>query len=160
MRALLPVAWLALLASCSTATGGEAVRGATPPGPAQPTTAQLVAARQAGMHMAATLLYRGIKAAVKEGSDVKEQVHQPEGIALWAAAIPGLFPPGSAHPESRARPEIWANKPDFDRKAAELGAAADRLAALAKAGDTAGFAAQAPAVEAACAACHKLYRSD
>jgi cytochrome c556 len=151
---------LTLLALAALATAA----GARPPAPAPvlattPTTAQLVAARQAGMHMAATLLFRGIKAGVKSGRDVKELIHEPEGIALWGAAIPGLFPPGSAHPDSRALASIWANKPDFDRKAADLAAAADKLAALARTGDTAGFAAQAPAVEAACAACHNAYRA-
>ena len=79
---------------------------------------------------------------------------------MWAAAIPGLFPEGSSHPQSRARPEIWSNKADFRAKAAALGAAADRLAELDRAGDSTGFAAQVPAVEAACAACHSAYRSD
>jgi cytochrome c556 len=136
--------------------------GSRPPAApaAAPTTAQLVAARQAGMHMAATLLFRGIKAGVKSGLDVKELIHEPEGLALWGAAIPGLFPPGSGHPDSRALAALWANKADFDRKAADLATAADRLAALARAGDSAGFAAQVSAVDAACAACHKSYRSE
>jgi cytochrome c556 len=151
---------LLIVALGACATGNVAQRRAAVRTSASgPSAAQLVAARQAGMHMAATLLYRGIKAGVKNGTPVKELIHEPEGIALWAAAIPGLFPPGSAHKESRALPAIWANKTDFDRKAADLAAAADRLAALAKAEDSAAFAAQAPAVEAACAACHKLYRS-
>ncbi len=166
MRFLFTICSAALLVSCSAAPGegppqaALSGQGAAPTLPASPTTPQLVAARQAGMHMSATLLYRGIKAAVKDGSDVKEQVHQAEGIAYWGEAIPGLFPAGSTHPESRAKPAIWENKPDFDRKAIALRDAAARLIVLAKAGDTAGFAAQVPAVEAACAACHSVYRSN
>jgi cytochrome c556 len=110
--------------------------------------------------MAATLYYRGVKEGVKNGVDVRTLVHEPEGIALWAAAIPGLFPPGSGSADSRAKPEIWSNKADFDRKAAALGTAATRLAELGQAGDTAGFATQAPQIEAACAACHTAYRSE
>jgi cytochrome c556 len=160
MRALIPTAFLGLMAA---ATAAATAAGARPPAAAPaaaPTTAQLVAARQAGMHMAATLLFRGIKAGVRNGADVKELVHEPEGLALWGAAIPGLFPAGSGHPDSRALASIWANKADFDRKAADLATAADKLAALARAGDPAGFAAQVPAVDAACAACHKAYRSE
>jgi cytochrome c556 len=149
---------LPLLASCAAAASQT-------PGPAAPTAAglsvaELVQARQAGMHMAATLLYTGIRNGVRSGADVKSLVHEPEGLAMWAAAIPGLFPEGSIHPQSRARPEIWAEKANFRRKAAALGAAADRLAELGRAGDSAGFATQVPVVEAACAACHSAYRSD
>lgn len=166
MRFLFAICSTAFLISCSATTGAGHPQAATPAddgaavASAQLTIPELVRARQAGMHMAATLFYRGIKATVKNGSDVKEQVHQAEGIAYWGEAIPGLFPPGSAHPESRAKAAIWQNKPDFNRKAADLQGAAMRLTTLAKAGDTAGFAAQAPAVEAACTACHSVYRAD
>ena len=127
--------------------------------PAAPTAAQLQLARFTGMHMAATLLNRGIKANVTSHGDVREQVHEAEGLAYWGAAIPGLFPAGSGG-EGRARPEIWTNWADFQAKAAALRSAATRLAQLARAGDTAGFAAQATVVEAACAACHAAYRTD
>lgn len=147
------------LAACCAAAYAQNPAPA-PSQPDAPTAAQLIAARQAGMHMAATLYYRGIKEGVKNRADVRNLVHEPEGIALWAAAIPGLFPQGSVGADSRALPEIWSNKPDFDRKAKALEEAAAHLAELGRAGDTAGFVAQAPAVEAACAACHAAYRSD
>jgi len=86
-------------------------------------------------------------------------VHEAEGIQLWGNAIPGLFPAGSADPQSRAEPAIWTGKADFDAKAAALRDEAGKLAAFARAGDKAGFARGVAAVEAACAACHKVYRS-
>jgi cytochrome c556 len=147
-----------LAASCAAASSQASAPSA--PSPTSPTTGQLVAARQAGMHMAATLYYRGVKEGVKNGVDVQSLVHEPEGIALWAAAIPGLFPPGSAAADSRAKPEIWSNQADFAAKASNLERAAKRLAELGRAGDTTGFVAQAPQIEAACAACHAAYRSD
>ena len=146
---------IALAAACLCCAGGDAAAQ-----PAQPTTGQLIAARQAGMHMAATLYYRGIKPAAANGSDPKDQVHEAEGIALWARALPGLFPAGSAREDSGARPEIWSDRAGFVQKAEALRAAAARLLELARAGDRAGFAAQAPAVEAACTACHSAYRAD
>ena len=138
----------------------EISRAAAVSPPPGPTTEQLIAARRAGMHMAATLLYQGIKKAVRNGSDVREQTHDPDGIALWATAIPGLFPPGSLSPDSAASSTIWENRTDFEQKAADLRDAAARLLTLAEAGDTSGFATQADVVEARCNACHARYRSD
>lgn len=143
---------------CVCATGSAAAQPA--PGIDRPSAAELTAARLAGMHMAATLLFRGVKLAVTNGADPREQVHEAEGLALWGAAIPGLFPAGSGGGDSRARPEIWLNRADFDRKAADLRNAATRLVALARAGDRPGFAAQSGIVEAACTACHTAYRAD
>lgn len=150
---------IALFAAALSTAAGGAMQPA-PGAPATPSAAQLATARFAGMHMAATLLYRGVKPAVANRSDVREQVHEAEGIAYWGAAIPGLFPAGSGGGESSARPEIWTNWSDFEAKATDLRRAAARLVQLARAGDTAGFAAQADAVEAACNACHTAYRAD
>jgi cytochrome c556 len=145
-----------ILAACPAALAQPTAAARDPAG--LPTVRQLVAARQAGMHMSATLLYRGLKVAVQNGTDPREQVHEAEGLQLWGDAIPGLFPPGSAYPQSRALPSIWTNKADFDAKAAALRDEAGKLAALAGAGDKAAFAAQVAVVETACQACHKAYR--
>lgn len=158
MRALFGASIISFAAAATAASAPPA--HINEDGPVSPNVAELVQARQAGMHMAATLLYTGIRNGVKSGADVKTLVHEPDGLAMWAAAIPGLFPAGSFHPQSRASPEIWANKADFRAKAVALGEAANRLAELGRAGDSSGFAAQVPAVEAACAACHTAYRSE
>lgn len=127
---------------------------------ATPTAGEMIIARQAGMNMMATLLFRNVKRAVASGADVKQEAHEGEGIALFAAAIPGLFTQGSGVGETRATAAIWANKPDFNAKAKALESAGDRLAAAAHAGDTAAFAREAAAVEQACSACHTVYRAD
>jgi len=146
-------------ASCAAAAQTNTAQ----PAPAAPTAQASVrafqAARFAGMHMAATLLYRGIKPAAANGADVREFQHEAEGLAYWAGAIPGLFPASSLGGDSRARPEIDSHRDDFLQKARDLRLAATRLAELAEAGDRAGFAAQAPVVEAACNACHSAYRA-
>lgn len=146
--------------SLTALIAGAAPSAAQAAPPPAPTARQLISARVAGMHMAATLFYRGVKTAVTSGADVRQIFHEPEGLALWGNAIPGLFPAGSGGEGSRARPEIWTNRADFERKAADLAAAATRLAERARAGDQTGFATQADAVEAACAACHSAYRSE
>jgi hypothetical protein len=124
-----------------------------------PTVAELVAARQAGMHMAATLLYQGVLPRAKGNGDLKD-VHFSEGIELWAAAIPGLFPEGSSHPQSRARIEIWADKRAFDRRAAALAAAAAKVTAAGKKEDQPAYAAAAEELRRTCSACHDAYRSE
>lgn len=150
-----------LLLSSATVSAAPAQAQAPAPAPtAQASVAAFRAARFAGMHMAATLLYQSLKRAVTEGTDVRSQTHQAEGLAHWAAAIPGLFPAASLGGESRARPEIDANRPDFLQKARNLRLAATRLAELAEAGDGPGFAAQVDVVQAACADCHSTYRAE
>jgi cytochrome c556 len=124
----------------------------------QPTVPELVAARQAGMHMAATLLYQNIAPRAKGTGDLGE-VAFSEGLEMWSAAIPGLFPAGSAHPQSRALPAIWASKADFDQKAADMGAAARDVSAAGKAGDLQSYAAAVERLRQTCSACHALYRA-
>lgn len=151
------VALAGLLASCSAYGAADAPRaGATV---REPTVPQLIAARKAGMHMAATLLAQDVRNVVTNNLDVRQHLHEPEGLRRWAVAIPGLFPVGSRG-DSRARPEIWRNKADFDGKAKALELAATELARRGEAGDAPGYAAQAKVVQAACAACHAAYRSD
>lgn len=143
---------IALIAAAASASAREPVQP-------QPTARQLHIARVAGMHMAATLFYRGVKAAVANGADVRTLFHEAEGLVMWGAAIPGLFPAGSGGGDSRARPEIWTSRADFEARAAALRTAASGLLQRARAGDRPGFSAQAAAVEAACNACHTAYRS-
>lgn len=147
---------IGLLALAALAAGPASAQNA----PNAPTREQLQLARFTGMHMAATLLFRGIKATVTNHGDVREQVHEAEGLAYWGETIPGLFPAGSGGGDSSARPEIWTNWSDFSAKAADLRRAASQLIQVARAGDAAGFATQAAAVEAACNACHTAYRAE
>jgi cytochrome c556 len=154
----LPLLLLPLIAACA-ATGRDAAPAATPRA-AEPSAAELIAARQTMMHMAATLLYESIVPAAKNGTDVKAQRHAADGLDLFGHSIAGLFPEGSAGPDSHALPAIWANKADFQAKANAFGDAAARLNELATAGDTAGFAAQVPVLQRGCSGCHGLYRAE
>ena len=83
-----------------------------------------------------------------------------KAIARWIRQFPTLFPKGSEQGHNtRARPEIWANFADFQQRANDLADAADKLAQLANAGDADGVVEQTSVVVAACAACHRTYRS-
>ncbi|HEU0099353.1 MAG TPA: cytochrome c [Allosphingosinicella sp.] len=148
---------LPVLAACATASDGAPAHS---PRAAAPSAADLIAARKAMMHMAATLMFEGVMPAVRNGTDVKRQEHAADGLDHFGHSIAGLFPNGSTGPESRALPSIWANKADFQAKANAFGDSAARLAELARAGDAAGFAAQAKVVAGGCNGCHSLYRAE
>ena len=127
---------------------------------AAPSSAELIEARKAMMHMAATLLYQEVMPAAKAGTDVKAAGHAADGLDRFGHSIAGLFPEGSGGPDSRALPALWANKADFAARAGAFGDSAARLKALSEAGDSAGFAAQAKLVEQGCNSCHSLYRAE
>lgn len=155
----LPLLLLPLLAGCATIARDETPFFDEGPERDRATATELISARKAMMHMAATLMFESVMPAVKNGTDVKRQVHAAEGLDHFGHSIAGLFPDGSTGPDSRALPAIWTNKVDFAAKANAFGDAAARLSELAAAGDTAGFAAQAPVVARGCNACHSLYRA-
>lgn len=148
---------LPLVAACATASDETPVAAARA---SAPSAAELIAARKAMMHMAATLTFESVIPAAKNGTDVRRQEHAADGLSHFGHTVAGLFPEGSLGPDSRALPSIWANKADFDAKAKAFGDASARLAELAKSGDTAGFAAQAPLVARGCNSCHSLYRAE
>lgn len=77
-------------------------------------------------------------------------------IAAAAKKVAALFPAGSEHPKSRAKPEIW-QKPDMF--AAEVKSLEDAATALAKAADEGGDVPQAAKeLFAACKSCHTEFR--
>jgi cytochrome c556 len=79
-----------------------------------------------------------------------------EDIAADARKIATLFPAGSTHEKSRAKPEIWVNWAEFERLATTLADEAGKLAAVARAsGDV---KAAAKAVLATCKSCHDRFR--
>lgn len=119
-----------------------------------------VVGRKAGFLMSAANV-GNMKAAIDRGDDVKSQAFGARSLARWARAIPGMFPAGSAGVAgTEALPTVWSDRSGFEQRAADYAAAADELAALAAAGDKAGFAAQFGVVRGTCNACHKTYRAE
>jgi len=159
MRRLL-LLLLPLLAGCNTIARDETPFLDEGPERDRATASELIAARQAMMHMAATLLFQEVMPVARNGTDVKSASHAADGLDLFGHSVAGLFPDGSIGPESHALPAIWTNKADFEAKASAFGDAAARLKQLADAGDQAGFKAQAAVVASGCNACHSLYRAD
>lgn len=119
--------------------------------------ATTIAGRQSAFLMSAAL-FGSIKAAVERGDPVKTQGFPARALARWAKTVPAMFPAGSTSATSEALPTIWSDSAGFARAAADYAAATDRLAALAKAEDQAGFAAQVAVVGKSCGGCHDSYR--
>jgi cytochrome c556 len=80
--------------------------------------------------------------------------------ALTTVDVMRGFPEGSDKGTTRAKPEIWQNKADFEKKMDDLKKAVAMLQAVAEQGtDRKAIAAQVGATGKACKACHDDYKS-
>lgn len=109
--------------------------------------------RAVGGHMAATaaILFDGVPFENDLG------VH---GAALSGLLgdITALFPEGSAHEESDARPEIWEDADTFDERSRTTGDAAAAFAEAVQGGDQAQMIQAFSALGDSCGACHEDFR--
>jgi cytochrome c556 len=93
------------------------------------------------------------------------QEMQMAGFADQLAALVTLdvmrgFPDGSDKGTTRAKPEIWQNKPDFQKKMDDLKTAVNALQVVANQGtDHKAIAAAVATTGKACKACHDDYKS-
>ena len=78
------------------------------------------------------------------------------GVSADAKTLKGLYPAGSdKDPKSEALPKIWENKADFEKKLADMGAAAT---AAGNAADAAAFRPAYVKLGGTCKSCHDVYR--
>ena len=70
------------------------------------------------------------------------------------------FPPGSGVGKTKAKPDIWDNKADFEAKFEDLRNAASSLQQTAAAGDREAIVEQFKATGGACKACHDEYKAE
>ena len=99
-----------------------------------------------------------ITAKLRAGN-VEAVAADAEVLASTAKQIPALFPPGSTSPKSRAKPEIWQKRAEFENYAKNLEAQSRKLAEVARTKDQA--ATQAAVTEmgrTTCGACHNAFR--
>ncbi|MGH6616472.1 c-type cytochrome [Sphingomonas sp.] len=155
-------ATLVLAATTGANAGGQTAPAAsTPPAaasvPVDP--GAIVAGRKAAFLLSAAS-FGGMKAVIDSGGDVAGQAFAARSLANWAKALPAMFPPGSNVAPTEALPNVWTDRAGFDAKAAAYAEAAGKLAALAKAGDKPGFAAQWGEVRKTCGGCHEVYRKE
>lgn len=121
--------------------------------------ADVVGIRRAGMRVAEGD-FMMVRLAAEKGADIRRFEGPARSLAQWAAALPAMFPagtgPGTAN--TRARPEVWSNRADFEQKAADFGTAVTRMADAAAANNMAEGARQWDAAWRSCNACHNAYR--
>ncbi len=128
---------------------------------AQMAPAQITARQEAmkGNGAAAQTMTKMIRGETPWNKD--EAVKALTTINNTAKVIPTVFkdkvdaPPGV---KNDAKPEIWANKADFDAKAKALEEASGKVLQLAQAGNEAEVKAQFPTIGRACGGCHETYR--
>ena len=87
-----------------------------------------------------------------------EAARNAEFVALLATVPKGYFGEGTDK-DTKAKPEIWAKRADFDAKMDKMVSEAQKLPAVVKAGDMAAYKKQVADVDSACKACHDEYRS-
>jgi cytochrome c556 len=123
--------------------------------------ADVVAARQASMELSLISL-RYMAEAMNDGREAKAEGFPASVLAKWAKVVPHMFPLGTGKDEmpdqTHALAAIWKDRDAFDRVAASYAAATDRLAALAKANDAAGFTRQLVIIDQTCRSCHTRYK--
>jgi cytochrome c556 len=121
--------------------------------------ADFILIRQAGMSLQSGT-FGGLKNAIDAKVDVKTLAGRADAMTKFGKVIPLVFPAGSdtGNP-TKALPTIWSDRAGFEKAAANLVEAAEKLSVLAKAGDADGFAAQWKVTGESCNACHKDYRS-
>ena len=87
----------------------------------------------------------------------EEAVRNAEFVAMLSTVPKDFFGPGTDK-DTKAKPEIWTNRPDFDARMDKMRAEAAKLPAAVNAGDMAAFRKQVADTGAACKACHDEYR--
>lgn len=91
----------------------------------------------------------------------KEEATRLADLLVQVSMVPRLFfgeGTDKGEPATRAKPEIWTHRADFDSKMDKMVAEAAKLPAIARSGDEAALKRQAKAVGEACGACHDDYR--
>jgi len=99
--------------------------------------------------------------AMNEGKkpyDKEEAVRSAELMVQMSRLPRRFFGEGTDKGETRAKPEIWAKRADFDKKMDKMIAEVDKLAAAARTGKPEELKFAANEAGDACTACHDDYR--
>lgn len=101
--------------------------------------------------------YRDMSQAAKGEGDPKVLAVKATDAAAQMKKFATLFPAGSGRegaPETRAKPEIWTQRADFDAAVNKLVVETTAFADAAKAGNADGMKAAWPKIAEACGGCH------
>jgi cytochrome c556 len=94
----------------------------------------------------------------KKPFNATEAQRNAELVAILSPIPKEYFGEGTDK-DTKAKPEIWTKRADFDAKMEKMVTEAGKLPAVVRAGDTAAFKKQVADVGAACKACHDDYRA-
>ncbi|SEQ16708.1 Cytochrome c556 [Solimonas aquatica] len=145
--------FLALSAGLSAAALAQSAGG--PPTPAK----QAIDARKAIFTLTgANFKPLGDVLGGRAGYDAAEAKKRATRVAFLTTLLPEAFPDISATGETRAKPEIWSERADFDQRLKDYLDHTEALAAAADKGEAA-FKTAAAAVAQDCKGCHDKYRS-
>jgi len=86
-----------------------------------------------------------------------EAARNAEFVALLSSVPKDFFGEGTDK-DTKAKPEIWTHRADFDSKMDKMRSEAAKLPAVVKTGDMAALKKQVEDTGAACKACHDEYR--
>lgn len=124
----------------------------------QSSPAQTVEQRQQTMKSLFPSYYRDIAQVVRgQSNDVAGIATKASQASEAVKKVSQLFPPGTgreAVPKTRAKPEIWTQRADFDAALTRLIAETDAIGNAAKSGNLDAVKAQWLKVAEACGACH------
>jgi cytochrome c556 len=104
----------------------------------------------------------GALAAMAEGKrafNQEEALRNAELLAQLAGVPRGFFGEGTDKGETRARPEVWANRADFDAKMDKMITETGKLYQVARTGDADAIKKAVADVDKACSSCHDDYRT-
>jgi cytochrome c556 len=89
----------------------------------------------------------------------KEEAQKNADFVALLATVPKAYFGEGTDKDTRAKPEIWTKRADFDGKMDKMVTEAGKLPAVVRAGDMAAFKKQVSDVGAACKACHDDFRT-
>ena len=89
----------------------------------------------------------------------KEDAQHDADLAVAASTVPKRFFPEGSDKDTKAKPEIWQNRADFDSKMDHMIAEVGKLPAVVRSGDMAAFKKQVGETGQACKSCHDKYRA-
>jgi cytochrome c556 len=88
----------------------------------------------------------------------KDEAQKSADLVAILATVPKHYFGEGTDKDTKAKPEIWTKRADFDAKMDKMVSEAGKLPAVVRAGDIAAFKKQAADTGAACKACHDDYR--
>ena len=98
-------------------------------------------------------------ASGKRAFNREEAARNADLLARLATIPKGFFGEGSDKGETRAKPEIWTSRADFDAKMDKMVQETAKLSQVARSADAAALKKAVQDVDSSCSGCHDDYRT-